>query len=129
MVANGLITMQNPKQKKRSLEFTSSSSSPILKRRKSNDFSIPKDVRLGNKGIHWVTFDQKRGRCEVSAKQKIQSRTHTKCSHSAENFKKVDSGRVEDIKVMRDSQKKKEKEQNRASLKRIFDTIIICGEN
>ncbi|XP_054259546.1 piggyBac transposable element-derived protein 3-like [Macrosteles quadrilineatus] len=83
MIAKGLLAMQNPKQRKRSLELSSSStsSSPILKRRKSTDFSVPKDVRCNNKGIHWVTFDQKRRRCEVCAKRKIQSRPYTKCSH------------------------------------------------
>jgi hypothetical protein len=82
MVANGLISMQNTKQRKRSFDFNSSNgiSSPVLKRRKA-DFSVPKDMRLTNKGIHWVKFDQKRGRCEVCAKRKIQSRPHSKCSH------------------------------------------------
>ncbi|KAG8299138.1 Protein Dok-7 [Homalodisca vitripennis] len=45
------------------------------------------------------------------------------------NFTKFDSGRVEGTKVMLDSLDKKEKEQNRASLKRIIDTTIFCGEN
>ncbi|CAH1983061.1 unnamed protein product [Acanthoscelides obtectus] len=48
---------------------------------------------------------------------------------AAENFMKVDSRRMEDITVMLDSQKRKEREQNRASLKPIIDTIILCGEN
>ncbi|KAG8257775.1 hypothetical protein J6590_041843 [Homalodisca vitripennis] len=42
---------------------------------------------------------------------------------------KFDSGRIEGTKVMLDSLDKKEKEQNRASLKRIVDTTIFCGEN
>ncbi|KAG8287894.1 hypothetical protein J6590_027232 [Homalodisca vitripennis] len=40
-----------------------------------------------------------------------------------------DSGRVEGTKVILDSTDKKEKEQNRASLKDIIDTTIFCGEN
>ncbi|KAG8335067.1 hypothetical protein J6590_077421 [Homalodisca vitripennis] len=42
---------------------------------------------------------------------------------------KFDSGRIEGTKVMLDSLDKKEKEQNRASLKRIVDTSIFRGEN
>ncbi|KAG8310037.1 hypothetical protein J6590_072009 [Homalodisca vitripennis] len=49
--------------------------------------------------------------------------------YSYRNFTKFDSGRVEGTKVMLDSLDKKEKEQNRASLKRIIDTTIFCGEN
>ncbi|KAG8317759.1 hypothetical protein J6590_018155 [Homalodisca vitripennis] len=45
------------------------------------------------------------------------------------NFTKFDSGRVEGTNVMLHSLDKKEKEQNRASLKRIIDTTIFCGEN
>ncbi|KAG8313967.1 hypothetical protein J6590_103135 [Homalodisca vitripennis] len=45
------------------------------------------------------------------------------------NFTKIDSGQVEGTKVMLDSLDRKEKEQNRASLKRIIDTTIFCGEN
>ncbi|KAG8244744.1 hypothetical protein J6590_015282 [Homalodisca vitripennis] len=45
------------------------------------------------------------------------------------NFTKFDSGRVEGTKVMLDSLDKKEKEQNRASLKHIIDTTIFCGKN
>ncbi|XP_049780398.1 piggyBac transposable element-derived protein 3-like [Schistocerca cancellata] len=49
------------------------------KRRKDN-FSVPKDVRLGNRGNHFVVFSCKRGRCEMCAKNKIQSRPHSQCS-------------------------------------------------
>ncbi|KAG8327874.1 hypothetical protein J6590_009678 [Homalodisca vitripennis] len=45
------------------------------------------------------------------------------------NLTKFDSGRVEGTKVMLDSPDKKEKEQNRASLKLIIDKTIFCGEN
>ncbi|KAG8336544.1 hypothetical protein J6590_042061 [Homalodisca vitripennis] len=45
------------------------------------------------------------------------------------NLTKFDFGRVEGTKVMLDSTDKKEKEQNRASLKLIIDTTIFCGEN
>lgn len=79
MVATGLITMQNPKQKRRSID--SPSSTPTVKKRKTKEYSVSKDVRQGNTGIHWPTFDQKRGRCEVCASKKIQSRPHSKCSH------------------------------------------------
>ncbi|KAG8309703.1 hypothetical protein J6590_078498 [Homalodisca vitripennis] len=49
--------------------------------------------------------------------------------YSYRNFTKFDSGRVEGTNVMLHSLDKKEEEQNRASLKRIIDTTIFCGEN
>ncbi|XP_046988244.1 piggyBac transposable element-derived protein 3-like [Schistocerca americana] len=49
------------------------------KRRKDN-FPVPKDVRLGNQGNHFVVFSCKRGRCKMCAKNKIQSRPHSQCS-------------------------------------------------
>ncbi|KAG8333053.1 hypothetical protein J6590_009507 [Homalodisca vitripennis] len=49
--------------------------------------------------------------------------------YSYRNFTKINSGRKEGTKVMLDSLDKKQKEQNRASLKRIIDTTIFCGEN
>jgi len=54
---------------------------------------------------------------------------HEFSSLRAENFMKVDCGQIEDIKNVLDTQRKKEIEQNRASLKPIIDTIILCGEN
>ncbi|KAG8335781.1 hypothetical protein J6590_059998 [Homalodisca vitripennis] len=49
--------------------------------------------------------------------------------YSYRNFTKFASGRVEGTNMMLHSLYKKEEEQNRASLRRIIDTIIFCGEN
>ncbi|KAG8257698.1 hypothetical protein J6590_043979 [Homalodisca vitripennis] len=49
--------------------------------------------------------------------------------YSYRNFTKFASGRVEGTNMMLHSLYKKEEQQNRASLKRIIDTIIFCGEN
>lgn len=49
-------------------------------KRRKLDFSIPKDVRHGNRGCHWVTFGKKRGRCEICSKKKVESRPYSTCS-------------------------------------------------
>nr|CAI5844958.1 unnamed protein product [Callosobruchus analis] len=46
-VSQGLITMSETEGKRKSLN-------PVIKRRKYN-YSVSNDVRLGNRGIHWVT--------------------------------------------------------------------------
>lgn len=55
--------------------------SPVLppKRRKYN-YTVCQDVRLGNRGSHWVTFTGQRGRCEQCSSKAIQSRPHSKCT-------------------------------------------------
>ncbi|KAJ8879613.1 hypothetical protein PR048_020221, partial [Dryococelus australis] len=50
------------------------------KRRKSG-YSVTKDVRLANRGIHWPRFTEKRGRCEVCSVNKIESRPYSQYSH------------------------------------------------
>lgn len=54
-------------------------SGPIVKRRKYN-YSVPDDIRLGNRGAHWVVFGNNRGRCEMCSSRAIQSRPQSKCS-------------------------------------------------
>ena len=49
------------------------------KRRKSG-YSVSKDIRLQNLGAHWVTYEKKRGRCEICQKKQIESRPHSKCT-------------------------------------------------
>lgn len=80
-VGRGLISLRNVSQKSNKRPSTSSPGArPDTKRRKQREFSVPKDVRETNRGIHWPTFVESRGRCEVCNKQKIQSRPHSKCS-------------------------------------------------
>lgn len=48
---------------------------------------------------------------------------------AAENFLKVSRKEKDDVMTLLDSKRKKEREQNRAALKPIIDTIVFCGEN
>lgn len=50
------------------------------KRRKYN-YSVSNDVRLGNRGVHWPAFTQKRARCEQCSSMAIESRPHSMCMH------------------------------------------------
>ncbi|KAJ8891330.1 hypothetical protein PR048_010846 [Dryococelus australis] len=64
-VSQGLITHQALKAKRRCPNDCGASSGTMnVKRRKSN-FSVPKDVRITDCGIHWPVFDSRHGRCEV----------------------------------------------------------------
>lgn len=78
-VTQGLMTMKDASQKRKTSTDNTAKGGPS-KRRKS-DYSTIKDVRLGNRGIHWPTFVENRGRCEVCSLKKIQSKPHSKCSH------------------------------------------------
>lgn len=73
-VSQGLINMNKCDAKKRG-----SILKPIQKRRKYN-YSVLDDIRLGNRGSHWVKYESSRGRCEYCSAQSIQSRPHSKCS-------------------------------------------------
>lgn len=52
---------------------------PIVKRRKYN-YNVSDDVRLGNRGSHWVVYENNRGRCVMCSSRSMQSRPHSKCS-------------------------------------------------
>lgn len=78
-VAQGLMTMKNLTKKKRASK--DNISSPCSNKRRKIDFSTLKDVRLGNRGVHWPVFVERRGRCEVCSMNKVQSKPHSKCSH------------------------------------------------
>ena len=78
-VTQGLMTMKDVSQKRKTSTDNTAKAGPS-KRRKS-EYSTIKDVRLGNRGIHWPTFVENRGRCEVCSLKKIQSKPHSKCSH------------------------------------------------
>lgn len=70
-VSMGLMAALNSTKSRRS--------GPARKRRKHN-YSVPEDVRLGNRGSHWVIFQENRGRCEMCSAQAVQSRPYSKCS-------------------------------------------------
>ena len=76
-VAQSLITLSRPVHVGR----PRSTPSPLApaKRRKS-DYSVSKAIRLHNRGVHWIVYEKKHGRCEVCQKNKIESRPHSKCA-------------------------------------------------
>lgn len=51
-----------------------------MKRRK-NAFSMPRDVRTSNIGVHWPRFIEKRARCEVCSSKGVESRPFSICNH------------------------------------------------
>ncbi|XP_054266894.1 52 kDa repressor of the inhibitor of the protein kinase-like [Macrosteles quadrilineatus] len=53
---------------------------------------------------------------------------HKLATISADNFLKVAEGRIEDVATILDNRRKQEKEQNRAAILPIIETIILCGE-
>ncbi|KAG8287764.1 hypothetical protein J6590_030326 [Homalodisca vitripennis] len=82
------------------------------------------------------TSEKERGSLHMSGKKSEKANSTLTATlvpqiflYSYRNLTKFNSGRVEGTKVMLDATDKKEKEQNRASLKLIIDTTIFCGEN
>ena len=54
--------------------------STASKKRKWLTCSVPQSIQKENLVVHWSDYDKKRGRCEVCAKDKQESRPHIKCS-------------------------------------------------
>lgn len=52
-----------------------------INKRRGKNWSVPNDVRFGNRGIHWIKYLDERGRCEVCSMNQIQSRPRSKCTH------------------------------------------------
>lgn len=50
-------------------------------KRRGEKWSVPNDVRFGNRGVHWTKYVDERGRCEVCSMNKIQSKPRSKCTH------------------------------------------------
>lgn len=67
-IAQGLTSMKDIKKKRLSRD-TEPSHGPS--ERHKIGFSTLKDVRLGNRGVHWPTFVPNRGRCEVCSMKKV----------------------------------------------------------
>ena len=44
-------------------------------------YTIPDTVRLTECGIHWVEFVETKGRCQVYAKNKFETRPNSRCSY------------------------------------------------
>ncbi|XP_052751521.1 piggyBac transposable element-derived protein 3-like [Galleria mellonella] len=80
-IAQGLMSMKDIKDNKKKRLSKDPVLSPGPSKRRKTGFSTLKDVRLGNRGVHWPTFVPNRGRCEVCSMKKVQSKPHSKCSH------------------------------------------------
>lgn len=52
-----------------------------INKRRGKNWSVPNDVRFGNRGVHWIKYVDERGRCEVCSMSQIQSRPRSKCTH------------------------------------------------
>lgn len=80
-VAQGLIIKKQKiiqAKRKRSTEKQPNTSWMTLQpKRGPNSWSVINDVRLGNRGTHFVEFGEKRGRCEVCSINQVESRPHS----------------------------------------------------
>ena len=78
LVAQSLIALGKPPKVGCSIS-TPLNQLTANKRRKINYF-VPASIRKKNVGIHWVIYDQKRGKCEVCSKKKSRIKTFFECS-------------------------------------------------
>ena len=56
------------------------------------------------------------------------SKFHQFSTLAAENFLKIMTSKMEDVATQLSEQRRKEKEQNRAALRVLVETVILCGE-
>jgi hypothetical protein len=75
-IARGLMTQKMPLKRKSVQPMET-----IPTKRRNTGMSVPNDVRLGNRGVHWPLFTSKRGRCEWCSIKKIESRPFSICSN------------------------------------------------
>lgn len=54
---------------------------------------------------------------------------HMSAVVSADNFLKVASGKTVDVATCLDNKRRKEREENRAALLPIIESVMFCGEN
>ncbi|XP_025196148.1 piggyBac transposable element-derived protein 3-like [Melanaphis sacchari] len=78
-IALGLMSECDPTSKRSICLKRTPPNTPSNRRKKA--MSIVKDVRLGNRGIHWPAFGSKRGRCELCSIRGVESRPTSTCSH------------------------------------------------
>lgn len=79
-VSLGLMNKIGIQATGRSPRARSSVDKNICAKRRKSEYSVCKDVRLGNCGSHFVKFVENRGRCEVCSRNKVQSRPYSKCT-------------------------------------------------
>ena len=78
LVAQGLLALGKPPKVGRPLSVSTPGPS---KKRKSIQYSVPSSTRKENVGVHLPFYCDKRGRCEVCASEKVESRSNIKCSY------------------------------------------------
>eukprot|EP00102_Acyrthosiphon_pisum_P027552 XP_016664762.1 PREDICTED: piggyBac transposable element-derived protein 3-like [Acyrthosiphon pisum] len=78
-IALGLMAECDPTSKRSICIKRTPPTAPNNRRKKA--MSIVKDVRLGNRGIHWPAFGSKRGRCELCSIRGVESRPKSTCNH------------------------------------------------
>lgn len=80
-VSCGLMNFkEEPHNKSLKRKSPSTPSPSVSVKRRGKMESVPKDVRLGNLGVHFPIFGNYRGRCEMCSLKQIQSRPYSKCS-------------------------------------------------
>lgn len=83
-VVQGLLTEKEVPTTSRAHLFQKRKNSENIEvptKRRGREFSVSKDVRMSNRGIHWPKFTGSRGRCEVcSFTYQLQSRPFSKCT-------------------------------------------------
>lgn len=89
-VAQGLIikkeTIIHAKRKRFTEKQPNTSRMTLQPKRGPNSWSVVNDVRLGNRGTHFVEFGEKRGQCEVCSKNQVESRPYSFCSMCSKVF-------------------------------------------
>ena len=78
-VALSLVALPKPPRMGRPLASPCPSPVPAKKRPKGA-WSVNDTARLEQVGLHYVVYDQDRGRCEVCSRKGVQSRLHTNCN-------------------------------------------------
>lgn len=66
-VALAFLTQKQVSSRKRK----STTKSDCPNKRHKSSYSVPRDVRISNRGCHWVRYTNQRGRCEVCSANKI----------------------------------------------------------
>ena len=76
-VAHALVLLGRPPQIGRP---RSSPSSEAPTKQRGKEYSVPRAARLANRGVHWVVYGKKRGRCQVCQVNGAESQPHSTCS-------------------------------------------------
>ena len=75
-----LITLAKPPKLGCPISNTTSSDSQSVPKKHKSNYSVNKSIHLENLECHWVIYVSERGRYEVCSQNKVESRSHSKCS-------------------------------------------------